>query len=145
MKTRLPTVSLAVLAAAAAMSGATAAAQRSTSQLPPLIAPSLYGRDIYQFYCSSCHGREGRGDGPVGAALKTPPSDLTKIAFKNGGVFPTKDVEALVTNGRPEVVAHGSSDMPIWGYTFRGLETDDALVKVRLENVVKYLESIQMK
>lgn len=137
--------SLAALVAAVAVSGGGAAAQRPTSQLPPLIAPSLYGRDIYQFYCSSCHGREGRGDGPVGAALKVPPADLTKIAFRNGGVFPVKDVEAFVTIGRSEVPAHGSPDMPIWGYTFRGLETDDALVKVRLENVVKYLESIQVK
>jgi mono/diheme cytochrome c family protein len=128
------------------LAGAPAAAQRSTTQqVPPLIAPSLYGRDIYQFYCSACHGRGGRGDGPVGAALKTPPADLTMITHRRGGTFPTKEIEAFITIGRPNVPAHGSTDMPIWGYTFRGLETDDALVKVRLENVVKYLESIQVK
>ena len=140
MRFRLLLAALIVLGINAVLAG-----QRSTNQPPPLIIPSLYGRDIYQFYCSSCHGRDGRGDGPVGAALKTPPADLTMLSHRNGGTFPRQEVEAFVINGRPEVVAHGSSDMPVWGYTFRGLETDDALVKIRIENVVKYIESIQVK
>jgi mono/diheme cytochrome c family protein len=126
--------------------GGAAAGQRSTGQqLPSLIAPSLYGPDVYQFYCSSCHGREGRGDGPVGAALKTPPADLTMLTHRNGGTFPSKEIEAFITYGRSDASAAHMTEMPVWGYTFRGLETDDALVKIRLENVVKYLESIQVK
>lgn len=35
------------------------------------------GRGIYQQSCAVCHGAEGRGDGPAGATLVAPPTDLT--------------------------------------------------------------------
>ena len=41
--------------------------------------------------------------------------------------------------------AHGSRVMPIWGPIFHRIEFDQDLGNVRLENVVKYLESIQRK
>lgn len=34
------------------------------------------GQPIYMANCSSCHGREGRGDGPVGRALRPPATDF---------------------------------------------------------------------
>jgi mono/diheme cytochrome c family protein len=33
--------------------------------------------------------------------------------------------------------------MPVWGSTFRGLESSDARVKVRLANLAAYIESLQ--
>jgi len=30
------------------------------------------GKEMYVQYCASCHGKEGKGDGPAAAALKTP-------------------------------------------------------------------------
>ena len=33
--------------------------------------------------------------------------------------------------------------MPVWGSTFRGLESSEARVKVRLANLVAYVESLQ--
>ena len=36
---------------------------------PPLVIASLSGGDLFQFYCASCHGRDGKGDGPVAASL----------------------------------------------------------------------------
>jgi len=51
-----------------------------------------------------------------------------------------------VTNGGDVLSpAHGSADMPVWGPVFRGLDPSDALVKVRIANVVTYIESIQVK
>jgi hypothetical protein len=41
--------------------------------------------------------------------------------------------------------AHGSKAMPIWGPLFHEIEFDQDLGNVRLENVTKYLESIQQK
>jgi mono/diheme cytochrome c family protein len=104
----------------------------------------VYGPDVFAFYCAPCHGADGKGRGPVAAALKTPPADLTGLSRRNGGVFPRREVQAFVTNGRP-VSAHGSSDMPVWGPTFRALEPSDPLVKARLKNVVDYLASLQVK
>jgi mono/diheme cytochrome c family protein len=130
----------------AAILGLTSAsAQRTTERLPSLVTPSLYGRDVFEFYCAPCHGTDGRGRGPVAVALKDTPSDLTKLSARNGGTFPKKRVEAFVTSGRTDAPAHGTSDMPIWGPTFRSLESSDALVRTRIANVVEYIESIQAK
>jgi mono/diheme cytochrome c family protein len=126
--------------ATAAMAGG----QRTTdTRIPSLLRPSLAGSDNFNAYCAPCHGRTGTGDGPVAAALKTRPADLTKLAFRNDGVFPSRSVREFVTHGNPAIAAHGSSDMPIWGPTFRSLEPSDTLVATRIANIVAYLESIQ--
>jgi len=41
------------------------------------------GRLLYIRNCKSCHGSNGRGDGPAAAALKTFPGDFTTSEFKN--------------------------------------------------------------
>jgi hypothetical protein len=35
--------------------------------------------------------------------------------------------------------------MPVWGPIFRALDPNDARTAVRLDNLVRYLESIQLK
>lgn len=35
------------------------------------------GLALYPDHCASCHGAEGRGDGPAAAGLRVPPADLT--------------------------------------------------------------------
>jgi mono/diheme cytochrome c family protein len=104
----------------------------------------LAGRDTFEFFCAPCHGLEGRGDGPIAGALKTPPADLTRLAAKNNGVYPRQQVEEFVTHGRP-VAAHGTTAMPVWGPTFRSLEPSDPLVRERIANVVQYIETLQAK
>lgn len=80
------------------------------------------------------------------AALKTAPPDLRRLARDNRGVFPRQRVEEFVTNGDgAPAAAHGTTDMPVWGPVFRGLIPSDTSVKVRIANVVRYLESIQTK
>ncbi len=129
---------------AAAVAGA--AGQHSTADKPPpLLTPSLAGRDNFISYCSPCHGRDGTGTGPVAAVLKTRPADLTRLARRAGGTFPAARVTAFVTNGGTNIAAHGSSDMPVWGPTFMAFEPSDKLVKIRIENVVRYIESLQDK
>ena len=112
---------------------------------PPLVLASLAGEDSFSFNCAPCHGRAGKGDGPVAAALKTVPADLTILSRRNGGIFPTTDVIAfIIGTGRP-LPAHGPGDMPVWGPLFRALEASDPRVKVRIENIVAYIESIQVR
>ncbi|SNS34741.1 high-affinity iron transporter [Noviherbaspirillum humi] len=43
------------------------------SKMPDLQA----GAKLYQAQCASCHGAEGRGNGPLAARLSPPPADLT--------------------------------------------------------------------
>ncbi|MBI3403035.1 MAG: cytochrome c [Acidobacteria bacterium] len=133
------------MACLAAMATATFA-QTTGRQNPPLTIQSVAGRDIFEFYCAPCHGRDGRGAGPVVPALKTAPPDLTLIARRHGGAFPRAWVEAFVTHdGAATTPAHGSEDMPVWGPVFRGLDPSDTRAAIRIANVVKYVEALQIK
>ena len=120
-----------------------APAQRPTEKPFSLLSPSLYGVDNFHDYCSPCHGRDGAGHGPVAPALKTPPTDLTQLASRNKGVFPRARVRDYITNGSDDIAAHGSTAMPVWGSTFRALDSSDRSVSVRIANVVEYLSTIQ--
>jgi len=110
---------------------------------PPLIISSVSGRDLFEFYCASCHGRDGNGKGPVAPALRVPPPDLTRIAARNDGVFPKARIEALLTGDRNIPPAHGSSDMPVWGPIFSALDSNDRMNRVRIANLVEFIASIQ--
>ena len=134
---------IALLTLGLAVAAAVPSAQQSTHDKPfSLLSPSLYGVDNFHDYCSPCHGRDGAGHGPVAVALKTAPSDLTQLATKNNGVFPRQRVRDYITNGAG-VPAHGTNVMPVWGPTFRALDTSDVSVSVRIANVVEYLATIQ--
>ena len=115
----------------------------SPAKTQSLLAPSMDGRDIYRFYCASCHGADGQGDGPIAPALKTRPADLTRLAIRNAGTFPGARVKTFVTNGADTSPSHGTRDMPVWGPTFRSLEPSDQLVAARIANVISYIRAIQ--
>jgi hypothetical protein len=120
------------------------APQQSTADPPfSLLSPSLYGVDNFHDYCAPCHGRDGRGGGPVAAVLTPRPSDLTVLAKRNMGVFPRARVRDFITNGSPDIAAHGSTMMPVWGPTFRALDSSDRSVATRIANVIEYLATIQ--
>jgi mono/diheme cytochrome c family protein len=97
------------------LAGASAAwnPQTSPGRTQSWLAPSMDGRDIYRFYCASCHGLEGKGDGPIAPALRTRPSDLTRLAVRNAGTFPSARVKAFVTNGAGAAASHSTRDMPV--------------------------------
>ena len=115
-----------------------------SQQTPQKLIPSVKGVDLFHAYCSSCHGVDGKGNGPAAPALNTKPADLTTIAQRNGGVFPTERVRKIIA-GDAQIIAHGSREMPVWGPIFHRVEWDQDLGAVRLQNVTKYLESIQQK
>jgi mono/diheme cytochrome c family protein len=121
-------------------------AQTTGPTTPPLGVQSLTGRDLFNFYCATCHGLDGKGTGPVAAALKVPPPDLTHLGRANGGVFPRQRVEMFVMHGGDvSAPAHGSSEMPVWGSVFVGLDRSDPRVKVRIANIVDYVGSLQVR
>ncbi|HZD32155.1 MAG TPA: cytochrome c [Candidatus Angelobacter sp.] len=103
------------------------------------------GKEMYAQYCASCHGMDGKGDGPAAAALKMPTTNLTMLATKNGGTFPAAHVAAVI-QGDSMTPAHGSKDMPVWGPIFRSMSGhSQAQVQLRIRNLTNYLESIQAK
>ena len=78
--------------------------------------------------------------------LKREVPDLTRLSRQNGGEFPASQVRnTLMFGGGQPRAAPGSKAMPIWGPIFHAIEFDQDLGDVRLENVTKYLESIQRK
>jgi len=110
------------------------------------------GHNDYETYCASCHGQEGHGDGPVAEFLALTPADLTKLARKNGGIFPVERITEVI-DGRQQVKTHGPRDMPVWGDWFDaeaeapGLRASEREIVIheRIEALVAFLKTIQAK
>lgn len=105
------------------------------------------GAAFFAANCASCHGADGRGEGPGAAGLSPRPRDLTTLARENGGQFPTARALSYIY-GDPEG-GHLARVMPQFG----GAMADD-LVPVEVDGVLtptpralaallSYLESIQ--
>jgi mono/diheme cytochrome c family protein len=100
------------------------------------------GAYLYRAFCASCHGDSGAGDGPV-ADLGPRPTDLTRLSAAKGGVFPRKDVRAVLDGARP-IAAHGAPAMPKWREVLRRVErADERTIDARLDALVSHLESLQ--
>lgn len=102
----------------------------------------------YERMCSACHGDTGRGDGPVAEVISVKVPDLTRIAARNGGEFPREALKAKI-DGRDQVNAHGSGQMPVWGYSLwiddgAGRFSDERVAEI-LDELVDYLESLQAR
>jgi mono/diheme cytochrome c family protein len=117
--------------------------QKTKDQLEQLVY-SVKGPDLFRAHCAACHGSGANGDGPLASALKAKVPDLTALAKNNGGQFPSARVRKIIT-GDDVLASHGSREMPIWGPIFHQIESDQDFGNVRLQNLTKYLESIQEK
>ncbi|MGD0227449.1 MAG: cytochrome c [Terriglobia bacterium] len=103
------------------------------------------GKEMYLAYCATCHGKEGKGDGPAASALKVPPADLTTLSKRNKGEFPSARFTNLL-NGSSGVSAHGSKEMPVWGPIFMAMEHQhESAVRLRIANLAEYVKSLQQK
>jgi mono/diheme cytochrome c family protein len=76
------------------------------------------GKEMYLKYCASCHGSQGKGDGPVSRDLKVKMPDLTALKRSNKGTYPVERVMSSIDGSRV-VRAHGTRNMPVWGEVFR--------------------------
>lgn len=144
MRTTLPSRTAGLIAAMVfatvnvLLAGAVPRSPQASKSKPP------DGAALYVAYCASCHGRSGRGDGPVADYLKIPPADLTKLAGGAKGAFSASEVGRII-DGRHVVRAHGDSAMPIWGDAFKPISPgiEEAEVRARIDALVKYLETMQ--
>jgi len=132
-------VSLLVLGLA---SFSSAAAQEAKREAASNLAISA-GRDTFRQFCAPCHGFDAKGRGPVAAALNVPPTDLASEKRRNKGQFPLAALEAMLSSTGLQPTAHGSTQMPVWGATFRRIDDSETLVRARIANFLAYLESIQ--
>jgi len=123
-----------------------AASQQKQIRHAPVkpISPAS-GPEMYKAYCAACHGSDGKGNGPAADALTVPPSDLTILARKNGGKYPSDHVRSAI-EGERRLPAHGSKEMPVWGELFwRMSQAHSSEVQLRVSNLNKHIESLQVK
>ena len=123
---------------------ASGAGQQTGPTTPPLVIESMYGPDLFRFYCATCHGRDGKGQGPAAAALRVPPPDLTVLSRRQNGAFPAHEVETIIRGNRA-IAAHGTDEMPVWGPIFYALDPSDARVKARISALVAHIASLQQR
>jgi mono/diheme cytochrome c family protein len=120
-------------------------AKPEIKHVPAAYTDPSSGKEMYKQYCASCHGLDGKGDGPAAPALKAATTNLTTLAVKNGGTFPAAHVAAVI-QGDAMTAAHGSKDMPVWGPIFHAMGGhSQSQVQLRIRNLTTYLESIQLK
>ena len=106
---------------------------------------SIQGPNRYKAYCAVCHGANAKGDGPMSMFLKTAPSDLTRIAARNGGMYPLARVRQIISGEESVPGGHGTRQMPIWGPIFSQVAWDQDLGRVRIDNLARYIETLQGK
>ena len=74
------------------------------------------GSELFQTNCSSCHGSEGRGDGPAATALNPTPKNLAVIQSQVGDDY----LYWKISNGSP------GTAMVAW----RGILTEDQIWQI---------------
>jgi mono/diheme cytochrome c family protein len=110
------------------------------------------GKQEFGSNCASCHGMDGKGNGPLGEWLRKSPPDLTQLAKKNQGVLPINRLYAVIDGAG--VPSHGSRDMPVWGREYRiddaqqlrearGQYDSTELVRARILVLLEYISRIQ--
>jgi mono/diheme cytochrome c family protein len=117
---------------------------RASDEGDSVLAPA--GAEMFGQYCAACHGTSGEGNGPAAGALSVPPADLTRIAARRGGSFPDAEIARFI-DGRFDLPAHGTREMPIWGRRLgasiaKGTEPDE-VARGRILALVEYLKTIQ--
>jgi mono/diheme cytochrome c family protein len=103
------------------------------------------GKEMFMSYCAACHGKSAKGDGPAANALKQAPADLTTLAKRNGGKYPSDKVISVL-RGQATLMAHGDQEMPVWGPVFWKMsQGHEEQVEMRIANLNQYIESLQEK
>lgn len=95
------------------------------------------GKAKYDMFCVTCHGPNGKGDGPVGQSLNPKPRDFTNGQWKidtdgDGTAGTDTDLRAVIENGAGQY--GGSPMMAPWGGT---MSDDD------VKNVIAFIRSLK--
>lgn len=138
-------VALAVCVTAFALFSDAQEQKQQIKHAPAPVTSPASGKEMFVSYCASCHGTDGKGDGPAATALKNPPADLTTLAERNGGRYPEAKVSSILS-GKASVAAHGTQEMPVWGPVFWRMSQGHAVeVQQRIVNLNDYIKSLQVR
>jgi cbb3-type cytochrome c oxidase subunit III len=99
---------------------------RTLHQKQPAGDPSR-GATLYDSYCWTCHGKTGKGDGPIAVAYKPQPRDLTDRASLAQRT--DRDLYNVISQGGGAV--ERSPTMPGWGEVLSPQEIWDLVAYVR--------------
>lgn len=142
-KLLLKTIATSAMAFGTLAIGLSAQTKVKKIKIPVADAPAHKGGAMFDLYCATCHGADGKGNGPTASAFQKPLPDLTLLAKNNHGEFPGARV--MMTLGRiPDASAHGSANMPIWGNLFRSAGQSELETQRRIYNLTHYLEILQV-
>ena len=126
----------------------TLAAASLAACVEPKSAPETGAQD-YADYCAACHGPTGKGDGPAAPDQAIKPADLTTLATRNKGSFPTTKVMAQIWG---YAGAKGRGVMPDFGPLLQGemvpYDGGDGILSptpIRLVELAEYLKTLQAK
>ncbi|MDR7125784.1 cytochrome c [Pseudotabrizicola sp. 4114] len=113
----------------------------------PKVMPT--GAQDFADFCAGCHGLSGKGDGEMAGTLTRRPPDLTRLARRNGGTFPTTKVMAKIwgyTGGK------GGAVMPNFGplldsdlMPYDGGDGIMSPTPARLVQIAEHLQAIQVR
>lgn len=112
---------------------------------PVTLDPIAHGRVTYEQYCMGCHGEDGGGAGELLTDLESLPANLTRLTIRNDGSFPV-DLIYETIDGRKDVEAHGSREMPVWGNIWSeqdGTPMQEEVVQQRINELIEYIRSVQ--
>lgn len=97
--------------------------------LPQPVPVTADARAMYQWYCTQCHGVEGKGDGINAKLIAVPPRDHTKADY-----LETRSDEELFQTIKLGGLATGRAPcMPAWGNT---------LDETTLRALVRYIREL---
>lgn len=109
---------------------------------------SYSGEQLFQRFCSGCHGAKAHGDGKVAASLGVIVPDLTKLTLRNKGEFPQERVMKII-DGRIVIGKHNNDrTMPVWGEELlrseQGNPEAERATADLIHKIVDYLSTIQV-
>ena len=91
-------------------------------------------KKLYATYCSSCHGDNGKGDGPASKSLPVKPGDHTNGAIMNN--VSDKLLFEIISKGGGAVGK--STFMPAWGNQLGEKQINDLVAYIRSIAVPPY-------
>ena len=59
------------------------------------------GRDLYATFCASCHGVDGKGDGPAAAGLESPPASF--LDLHHSAMYGPGEKYWIIGQGMPDL------------------------------------------
>ena len=113
---------MAIISAFAVAQQAPAGSSATVKHVPITNTASNSGKEMFNSYCAVCHGKDAKGNGPAASAMKSAPTDLTKLAQKEGGSYPAAHV-AAVLRGQASTPSHGARICRFGGRYFRASAT----------------------